>query len=151
MKKSRHDMILDILDNHVIETQGDLAEALRARGVAVTQATVSRDIKEMRLVKTTVGHGKHAYVSMVQNENDMVDRRVRLFRDAVISLDNAGNLIVVKTVSGSANAAAEAVDSIQDEDILGTVAGDNTILIVLRSENSVQRTLLQFRQWMKHS
>jgi len=150
MKKTRHNLIMQILNSEVIQTQEALAEALQKRGMVVTQATVSRDIKELNLVKTTVGQGTHAYVSMSQHENGIVDRMVRLFREAVMSMDSAGNIIVVKTISGSANAAAEAVDNMQDADILGTVAGDNTIIIVLRSNDSVQRILHQFRQWMAY-
>ena len=149
MKSVRHNMILEIIDSKDIETQEELAEELKKRNVRVTQATVSRDIKELRLLKVLAEGGRYKYATVERAEKGMNDRYIRILTDSIISLESSGNLVVIKTLSASANAAAEAVDSMKWPEVLGSVAGDNTILIVVRSEAAVETLLQRFEQLMK--
>lgn len=135
MKNTRQSAILAIIEQQDVETQEELAQALRDRGFAVTQATVSRDIKDLRLLKVTTGHGGYKYATADRAEHSLSDRFVRIFVNSVISIDFAQNIIVIKTISGSAAAAAEAIDSMHWNEILGTMAGDNTILCVVHNED----------------
>ena len=138
MKNSRQEAILNLISTQDIETQEDLVNALRARGFKVTQATISRDIKELNLVKTTGSHGVRGYQCAQNNgtESDVNDRFIRILKDSLIHVTEAVNLVVVKTLSGSANVAAEALDTLNWPDILGTIAGDNTIFIATGSEKA---------------
>ena len=138
-------VILDLVESEVVGTQEELVDALRARGENVTQATVSRDIKDLRLVKATDSQGNHRYTQDVMPSQDITDRLLRVFRDSVLSVQRAHNIILFKTLSGSANAACEAVDALQWADILGTVAGDNTIMVVLREEADPKAVMENFQ------
>ncbi|NLD58485.1 MAG: arginine repressor [Clostridiales bacterium] len=137
MKSVRHDMILEIIEKKDIETQEELASELKARGVRVTQATVSRDIKELRLLKVLSENGGYKYATVERAERGMSERFIRILAESMMSIDSAMNLIVIKTITGSAQAAAEAIDSLKWQEILGTIAGDNTILVIARSEEIV--------------
>lgn len=133
MKAMRHAKIKDIIETTVVETQEDLAEALKKRGIEVTQATVSRDIKELMLIKIPTGDGRYRYAypldkSLVFSKN----RMVRMFQDSVISFDYSGNIIVIKTLPGAANAVASTLDHANWPEIIGTVAGDDNILVVVK-------------------
>ena len=118
-------------------TQEELADMLKQRGICVTQATVSRDIKELRLIKVLAENGGYKYATVDKAEAGMKERFVRIFGDSVVGINTSANLVIVKTLSGSANAAAEAVDSMHWNDIVGTMAGDNTIFIAARDEKAV--------------
>ena len=120
-----------------METQEELADMLKQRGICVTQATVSRDIKELRLIKVLAENGGYKYATVDKAEAGMKERFVRIFGDSVVGINTSANLVIVKTLSGSANAAAEAVDSMHWNDIVGTMAGDNTIFIAARDEKAV--------------
>lgn len=144
MKYSRHSKILEIIDQHVVETQDDLAERLRQEGMDVTQATVSRDIKELRLVKVMTDKGESRYTSITQNEGDISDKLLRVFTDAFISCDYANNIVVVKTLPGMAQAAASAVDSLRGHEIIGTIGGDDTLLIVCKAELIAKKLVERF-------
>lgn len=144
MKSVRHNLILEIIETKDIETQDELAEELKRRNVKVTQATVSRDIKELRLLKVLGEGGKYKYATVERAEKGMNDRFIRILSESVLSIDSAGNLIVIKTLSASANAAGEAVDSMKWPEVLGSVAGDNTLLIIARSEAAVESLLQRF-------
>ena len=137
MKSARQIAILDIINDQPIETQEELADALRAHGFQVTQATVSRDIKELRLVKSLSPDGAYRYVTSEKNENSLNERLIRLFSETVLSIDHAYNQIVIKTLSATASIAAETIDSLQWPEILGTIAGENTILMIIRSVEEV--------------
>ena len=137
MKSARQIAILDIINDHPIETQEELADALRAHGFQVTQATVSRDIKELRLVKSLSPDGAYRYVTSEKNENSLNERLIRMFSETVLSVDFAYNQIVIKTLSATASIAAETIDSLQWPEILGTIAGENTILMIIRSVEEV--------------
>ena len=149
MKSVRHDLILDIIDKKDIETQDELAAELRARGVKVTQATVSRDIKELRLLKVLTPSGKYKYATGDQADNNLTDRFIRMLAESLLSVSSANNLIVVKTLSGSANVAAEALDSMHWPEVLGTLAGDNTVLLIIRSNEETITVTSRIREMMK--
>ena len=138
MKKSRHEKILEIIENNEIEIQGELAEMLRADGFKVTQATVSRDIREMGLVKAAASGGRQKYEA-AKPVNEEKNRFIRVLRDSVQSLDHAQNLLVIKTGSGMAMAAAAALDHLQFPEVVGCIAGDDTIMAAVRTvEETVQ-------------
>lgn len=151
MKSTRHSLILEMIEQKDIETQEELAEELKRRGVKVTQATVSRDIKELRLLKVLSDHGGYKYATVERAEKGMSERFIRILSESVISLDNVGNLIVIKTLSASANAAAEAIDSMKWSEVLGSIAGDNTILVIARSEEAVESLMARFNTLIKRS
>ena len=151
MKSTRHSLILEIIEQKDIETQEELAEELKRRGVKVSQATVSRDIKELRLLKVLSDHGGYKYATVERAEKGMSERFIRILSESVISLDNVGNLIVIKTLSASANAAAEAIDSMKWSEVLGSIAGDNTILVIARSEEAVESLMARFNTLIKRS
>ena len=130
MKTVRQMAILDIIAKQDVETQEELAEALRDRGIQVTQATVSRDIKELSLLKVLTPSGSYKYATADKAENGLSERFIRMLAESLLSVAASNNLIVVKTLSGSANVAAEALDSLHWPEILGTLAGDNTVLTV---------------------
>ncbi|AAO36119.1 arginine repressor [Clostridium tetani] len=133
MKVTRHEKILELIERKDIETQEELAEELRKSGIEITQATVSRDIKELKLIKVLGEQGKYKYAAIVKNENDLSDKLANIFSHSVVSVENINNFVVVKTLSGSGNAAAEAIDSLNFKEIAGTIAGDNTIFIMART------------------
>ena len=149
MKSVRQVAILDIIDKQDVETQEELADALRAQGIKVTQATVSRDIKELRLLKVLTPSGAYKYATADKAENGLSDRFIRVLAESMLSVAVSGNLVVVKTLSGSANVAAEALDSLHWPEILGSLAGDNTILLVIRAEGESPQVVQRIQELMK--
>lgn len=149
MKNARQTAILSIIEQNDIETQEELAGKLKEMGIVVTQATVSRDIKELRLLKVLSAKGGYKYATADKAEHGLSDRFVRMFVDSVLSIQYANNIIVIKTLSASANVAAEAIDSMRLPEILGTMAGDNTILVVARSEEDAARLTERFQDMIK--
>lgn len=149
MKPKRHAMILKLIAAENIETQEELATMLSAQGFNVTQATVSRDIKELRLIKVLTGEGKYKYATVEKAESDLQERFIRLFGNCVVSITSAGNLIVVKTMAGSAAVAAEAIDSMKWPEIAGSIAGDNTVFVAVREGKSVSDIIKKFQKMMK--
>ncbi len=139
MKIGRQSLIIDIIRNNSIETQEELAEHLKKRGVGVTQATVSRDIKELSLIKIPTEEGKYRYSLPPEDAwvNSM-ERAKRLFRDSLICLDYTENIIVVKTLTGNANAVADIIDNMPWPEIVGTVAGDDTIFVAVRDRSTIK-------------
>ncbi|MBR6525009.1 MAG: arginine repressor [Clostridia bacterium] len=150
MKNARQAAILAIIEHDDIETQEELALALRQRGFAVTQATVSRDIKELKLLKVSTARGTYKYATSGRAETSMNDRFVRIFSHAVISIESAQNIVVIKTLPGSANAAAEAIDNSHFSEVLGTMAGDNTILVVVHNESEAQDVSSKLHAMISH-
>jgi len=138
LKKQRQEAIRMLLSSQRVETQEELADALRAQGFQVTQATVSRDMKEMHLTKMAIKDGGYAYTVTEYPKSEITERRTRILRDALVQIDHAGHIIVVKTLSGSANSVAEALDSMEWEEVLGSIAGDNTVFLVTRDEHSAE-------------
>lgn len=140
MKSKRQNKILEIIANSDIETQEELVNALRESGFKVTQATISRDIKDLHLIKVQSITGVYKYSVNLKDDKNDSNIRMRIFKDTVKSIEAAENLIVIKTLAGSASAAAEVIDSFEDEDILGSIAGDNTIFVAMRSSSAAYKT-----------
>ncbi len=148
MKSNRHAMILRLIEENAVDTQEQLAELLKQAGIQATQATISRDIKELRLSKVLSDNGTYRYAVMDRQETGITDRMVRIFAASVVSFAAADNLIVVKTLSGSANAAAELIDSLGSPDIAGTLAGDNTIFVAVKSCEKVPGVMQLFQEML---
>lgn len=139
MKIKRHDKIRELISKYDVETQEELAERLNIEGFNVTQATVSRDIRELKLTKMPNGKGKQCYTLLKKEEDEMKDKYVRIFCDGFISMDMAQNLLVIKTVSGLAMAVAAALDGLHFSQVVGCIAGDDTIMCAVRSvEDTVE-------------
>jgi transcriptional regulator of arginine metabolism len=149
MKYSRHAKILEIIDNNIIETQEELAEKLKQQGVDVTQATVSRDIKDLRLIKVMSSDGRYRYATFSQTESQMSSRLTTILTEAYVSSDYANNIVVVKTLSGMAQAAASAIDTLKWQEILGSIAGDDTLMIVCRAEKIAEEIVNKFNKMIK--
>ncbi|MBR4235870.1 MAG: arginine repressor [Clostridia bacterium] len=145
MKSKRHALIFEIIAAKDIETQEELADELRLCGVDVTQATVSRDIKELRLVKVLSANGTYKYAPADRSDTTSSDRYLRIFSEAVLSIRSAGNLIVLKTMTASAQTAAEVIDNLDWPEIIGTIAGDNTVLVIVQNIEDVDETIQKFR------
>ena len=146
MKSVRHAVIKEIIESQDIETQEELAAALRARGIDVTQATVSRDIKELRLLKVLSDGGGYKYATADKAEHGLADRFIRIFSESVLSITPANNLIVIKTISGSAHVAGEAIDSLKWPEVVGTICGDNTMLVIALNAETVEKLMYKFEQ-----
>lgn len=131
MKAARHARLLEIIANNEIETQEELVKALVAEGFKATQATVSRDIKDLRLTKIPDERGGYKYASVDSSTGGITLKMKQLFENSVSSIKCAQNIVVVKTLAGSANTIGVVVDALRDENILGSVAGDDTIIVVL--------------------
>ncbi len=133
MKLKRQSTLLKLIDQYDISTQAELTEHLNKYGFNATQATISRDIKELRLIKTIAKNGKSKYsVSNTVAETGFSERLLTIFKESVISYDNAQNIVVIKTMPGLASAACYAIDSMNAEDIVGTLAGDDTGFLLMR-------------------
>lgn len=144
MKYTRHSKILELIEDKEIETQEELATCLKKLGFNVTQATVSRDIKELRLIKVLTNEGRYKYATIKNQDVGMSERTLKILKNTFVSLDHAGNMIVIKTLVGSANAAAVALDSMAMKDVLGCIAGDDTIFVLVRSEEKVPEIIEYF-------
>ncbi len=139
MKISRQSKIIELINKHDIETQEDLAERLMKDGYNVTQATVSRDIRELKLTKVAVDGGRQKYIVLQKTEPGMSEKYTRVLREGFISMDMAQNIVVIKTVSGMAMAVAAALDALQMNSIVGCIAGDDTVMCAIRTtEETVQ-------------
>ena len=146
MKGLRHVKIKEIIVRRVIETQDDLAEALRRESIQVTQATVSRDIKELMLIKVPTGDGRYRYAfPPEQNIIFSQSRMERTFRDSLVAIDHSLNIVVLKTLPGTAQAIAYTIDYVKWPEILGTVAGDDTIFVIVKPPEAVPQVLAKFR------
>lgn len=138
MKSRRHSKILEIIAEYPIETQDELLTKLKSEGYKCTQATISRDIKDLRLVKNLGGDGKYRYVSASKSSTDIRSTFSTLFRSSVVSVDYAQNIVVIKTLSGMAQAVCAALDSTGYKSVIGTIAGDDTIFIACRTSESAE-------------
>ena len=139
MKTKRQRKIIELITNYDIETQEELAAKLVENGFNVTQATISRDIRELNLTKIATKGGKQKYA--VQSSSDIVSnsKYMRVLNDGIITMDTAGNILVVKTVSGMAMAVAAALDAMQIKESLGCIAGDDTIMCVVKHAEETDR------------
>ena len=134
MKKDRHTRILELIDVHDIETQDQLIALLRAEGMKVTQATVSRDIKDLKLVKATEKGGKYKYARSQELDERPSVKFHNIMKETVTHVDFALNIVVIKTYPGMAGSAAAAIDSLHHTGVVGSIAGDDTIMLVMRTE-----------------
>ena len=140
MKFQRQAKILEIIEKNEIETQEELSAQLKKKGFDATQATVSRDMKELRLVKVLSPSGKYRYVVAASEGEGAVSPRLKnIFRECVTAIDYAQNIVVIKTLSGLASAAAMAIDVMKIPEVVGSIAGDDTVFLVMRSEESAER------------
>lgn len=139
MKIARHRKIIELINQFDIETQEELADRLNEDGYNVTQATISRDIRELKLTKMAVDNGKQKYIIIQNRDSALNDKYIRILRDGYVSMDMAQNILVIKTVSGMAMAVAAALDAMQLNEIVGCIAGDDTIMCAIRS---VEDTLI---------
>lgn len=135
MKVGRHVKIVELINKYDIETQEELADMLNEAGYNVTQATISRDIRELKLTKVATDGGRQKYIVLANNESGFTEKYVRVLRDGFLSMDMAQNIVVIKTVSGMAMAVAAALDSLHIEGIVGCIAGDDTIMCAVRTVN----------------
>jgi len=145
MKEQRQSTILSLLQKKEIETQEDLAIALENQGFSVTQATVSRDIRELKLTKVASKTGGQKYVALVNYEQQVSEKVIRVFKDAFVEMDVAGNIIVIHTLTGMGNAVASAIDAFNIEEIVGTIAGDDTIFCAIRTQDHIKTVMSEFK------
>lgn len=146
MKSKRHNKILEIINNNDIETQEELAESLKYSGYDVTQATVSRDIKLLKLVKVQNESGKYKYIFPVKEERDINDKLYSILKNAAIDVEKVDKFVVIKTLTGAASAAAEAIDTLYSNDVAGTIAGDNTIFVLVRTDEKALELISKVRK-----
>lgn len=150
MKSRRQMRILELIRNYPVETQDDLARLLRADGIEVTQATVSRDIKELKLIKVPAGDGGYRYSLPTEASiGDQLEKLSRYMIDAVLSIDFTKNLVMVKCLPGTANAVAVIMDRIEWPEVVGTIAGDDTILIITREDAQAPEMVARLRGLMR--
>jgi len=133
MKRRRHEKIIELIEKYDIETQDELADRLVREGFQVTQATVSRDIRELKLSKVPGREGRQKYVLLNRQEHQMAEKYEGILREAFVSMDCAQNILVIKTVSGMAMAVGAALDNIGWKEIVGCIAGDDTLMCVIRT------------------
>ena len=145
MKTKRHSKIVELINSYDIETQEELAQKLEEGGFVVTQATVSRDIRDLKLSKVVMANGKQKY-SLMPKQDGISEKYVRILGEAFVSMDMAQNILVVKTVSGMAMAAAAALDSMQMSEIVGCIAGDDTIMAAIRSVEDTVAVMERIRK-----
>ena len=147
MKLDRQSVIMDIINERDIETQNQLMEALAERGLKSTQATLSRDIREMRLVKELGPRGNYRYVAAAKQDNSDLDVRLKkIFRESVVSYDVAQNILVIKTLPGLASAACSALDGMNIDGLVGTIAGDDTAFLAMKDTNSATTLYREIEQ-----
>lgn len=133
MKVNRHAKIVELIMTHDIETQEELADYLNAAGFPTTQATVSRDIRDLKLTKVPTGNGKQKYMILRTPDEDLSEKYRSVLKDGYISMDMAQNILVVKTISGMAMAVAAAIDAMNWNEVVGCIAGDDTIMCAIRT------------------
>lgn len=148
MKKKRQSLILEIINSTDIETQEELAEALKNNGILAKQSTLSRDIKELRLTKVLSNNKRYKYTTMITKPNHQRNRLLNLLENTVNDVERVDKLVIITTISGSASGAAEAIDNLGFKGIVGTVAGDNNILIILRTEEEAENVVNKIKPYI---
>lgn len=146
MKTKRQTKMLELIKKHDIETQEELSDYLQKEGYQVTQATVSRDIRELKLTKVAMSNGRQKYAALTEANEDLSEKYTRVFRDAFVSMDMAQNILVIKTVSGMAMAVAAAIDAMHLHEIVGCIAGDDTIMCAVRSVDDTVAVMSRLRK-----
>lgn len=145
LKKTRQNRIIKLIQTEEIETQEELAGRLKKDGYDVTQATVSRDIRELHLGKVSNGAGKQKYVVLQREDAHLADKYIRVLKDGFVSMDNAQNILVVRTVAGMAMAVAAAIDAMKLKEIVGSIAGDDTIMVAVRTTEETKTVMDKIR------
>jgi transcriptional regulator of arginine metabolism len=151
MKRNRHDKIIEIIAKNVVETQEQLACLLKQAGYDVTQATVSRDIRQMKLTKQVTEDGRQKYVYTTADSDVMQDKYVSVLKAGYLSMDTAQNLIVVRTVSGMAMALVTAIDALDFPQVLGCIAGDDTIMVALKTNEDAVEVMEHMQKMIKET
>lgn len=151
MKRNRHDKIIEIIAKNVVETQEQLACLLKQAGYDVTQATVSRDIRQMKLTKQVTEDGRQKYVYTTADSDVMQDKYVSVLKAGYLSMDTAQNLIVVRTVSGMAMALATAIDALDFPQVLGCIAGDDTIMVAFKNNEEATQVMNEMQKMIKEN
>ena len=146
MKTKRQTKMLELIKKHDIETQEELSDYLQKEGYQVTQATVSRHIRELKLTKVAMSNGRQKYAALTEANEDLSEKYTRVFRDAFVSMDMAQNILVIKTVSGMAMAVAAAIDAMHLHEIVGCIAGDDTIMCAVRSVDDTIAVMSRLRK-----
>ena len=146
MKTKRQTKMLELIKKHNIETQEELSDYLQKEGYQVTQATVSRDIRELKLTKVAMSNGRQKYAALTEANEDLSEKYTRVFLDAFVSMDMAQNILVIKTVSGMAMAVAAAIDAMHLHEIVGCIAGDDTIMCAVRSVDDTIAVMSRLRK-----
>ena len=146
MKTQRQTKMYELIKKHDIETQEELSDYLQKEGYQVTQATVSRDIRELKLTKVAMSNGRQKYAALTEANEDLSEKYTRVFRDAFVSMDMAQNILVIKTVSGMAMAVAAAIDAMHLHEIVGCIAGDDTIMCAVRSVDDTIAVMSRLRK-----
>ena len=146
MKRNRQEAILRVISQYEVETQQELAQRLKEEGFEVTQATVSRDIRDMKLSKMPTGEGHQKYVRFHNDEKHLSGKYVNVLKEGFVSIDMAQNILVVKTVSGMAMAVAAAIDAMKYPEIVGSIAGDDTIMMAVRTVEDTKSLMNQILQ-----
>ena len=144
--KKRHAKIIDLVKNNDIETQEELTLLLHESGFVVTQATVSRDIRELKLTKIPAGYGKQKYSIHISEEEQIILRLSRIFREGVISIDFAGNLVVIKTLEGLAMAVGASIDAMGHTEIVGSIAGDDVVICIVKSQDIAESLMIKLNK-----
>lgn len=144
MRYIRQKKILEIINSNDVYTQEELGKLLKNFGFDVTQATVSRDIKELQLIKALSENGKYKYAMLDVASSAMSDRFIKIFKETIMSVKSSGNIVLVKTLSGCGPAAGEAIDSLNINHIIGSVAGDNTVILIVDDEKNTKLVVEEF-------
>ena len=149
MKRDRHEKIIELIEKYDIETQEELADRLVREGFQVTQATVSRDIRELKLSKVAGREGRQKYVLLNRQQHQMAEKYVGILRKAFVSMDRAQNILVVKTVSGMAMAVGAALDNIGWKEIVGCIAGDDTVMCAIRTVEDTEAVMAELHKILR--
>ena len=146
MKTKRQTKMLELIKKHDIETQEELSDYLQKEGYQVTQATVSRDIRELKLTKIAMDNGKQKYAVITDADSGMMEKYARVLREGFISMDLAKNIVVIKTVSGMAGAVCAAIDAMKFQEMVGSIAGDDTIICIIRDDEEAVKIMKKLRK-----
>ncbi len=146
MKIERQSKVIEIIQNNFVETQEELAEKLKEAGFDVTQATISRDIRELNITKMPTQENKQKYVVITNSNHQLSEKFIRVCKDGITSMDYAQNMVVIKTIQGMAMAVAAAIDSMDNSEIIGTIAGDDTIFCVAKSQEIAIQIIEKFNR-----
>lgn len=149
MKVNRHAKIVELVNKYHIETQEELADRLNQEGYKVTQATVSRDIRDLKLTKVQTENGRQKYAVLKKSENKLTEKYARILKDGFVSMDMAQNILVVKTVAGMAMAVAAALDAMDCHEIVGSIAGDDTVMCAVRTVEETEALMERLQKMIE--